>query len=128
MTPGVKGWLVYLAALVAALGVVYAVAETPRYDDAKARRALHETYDKARRFDRVCTAVATPLRLAQDRIRKVATADAGRDIAVMVAPVVAQCTGLGAHQARLEGLATSNNAAHDIEVIQIVLDEIASAK
>lgn len=80
--------------------------------------------DKARRFDRACTSITGSLKLARDRVRTVGTVEAGRDIAVAIAPVVGQCTGLGAHQGRLEGLATSNDAARDVEVIQGILDEI----
>lgn len=81
--------------------------------------------DAAKRFDRICTSVRAPLTLALQRVRTVGTVEAGRDIAVVIAPVVGQCTGMDVYQGRLEGLATSNDAARDARVIQGILDEIA---
>jgi hypothetical protein len=81
-----------------------------------------------RRLDRVCLSIRAPLERAAERLARPETVEAGRDIAVVIAPVVAQCTGVAAHQSRLDGLATSDDAARDLAVVRGVLAEIASPK
>lgn len=97
------------------------------YEDGQESRRQHRVIsDKLRRFDRICTSVEAPLKLARDRVRRPDTVESGRDIAVVIAPVVGQCTGVPAYQSRLEALATSNDAARDAAVIQEVLDETSA--
>ena len=124
MTSGVKAWLVYLAIVLLCL-FFFASFFWAAHTDGKANEAyLRNVRDKAQRFDRICTGVRAPLLLARDRVRTTATVEAGRDLALVIAPIIEACTGTAAHRTRLESLARSNDVARDAAVIQGVLDEL----
>lgn len=120
MTAAGKAWVTYVLIVASLMLVAYVLlAIGPR---ARQRRARAD--DTQQRLDRICLSVQTPLRLARDRIRTTGSVEAGRDIAFVIAPVVAQCTGLAAHRERLEALTTSTDARRDVEVIQGIIDEM----
>ena len=123
MTSGVKVWGVYLSIVLACLffaGILWAAYASGKADEAY----LRNVRNKAQRFDHLCGYVQAPLLLARDRVRTAATVEAGRDLALVLAPFVGQCTGVAAHRMKLESLATSTDAARDAAVIQGILDEL----
>lgn len=120
MKPEANAWLVYIGIVASLIVIAYVLLTIgPR----ERQRRAHAD-DARQRFDRICTSVTAPLKLAQNRVGRPETVEAGRDIAVVIAPVVAQCTGVAAHQTRLEALATSADAARDAAVIRDVLADV----
>lgn len=118
MTVYAKTWATYLVIVGSLLIVAYVLFNL-------SGRARPIGPVATRRLDRVCLSIRAPLELAQKRLKRPETVEAGRDIAVVIAPVVAQCTGVAAHQSRLDGLAASDDPARDLAVVRSVLAELA---
>lgn len=77
-----------------------------------------------------CASIEAPLRLAITRLEQPTTANAGRDIAVTIAPWVAVCVAVDAPalRAALEGLAVSRDAEADRRVVWRVVEAVRAVE